>query len=67
IPTGGGALYHPDYSVEPVRHPLTEMTLTEEGAVRQALLFPGETAEATEEERGSFSPEVQELLNLPPN
>lgn len=67
IPTGGGALYHPDYSVEPVRHPLTEMTLTEEGVVRQALLFPGETAEATEEERGSFSPEVQELLNLPPN
>ncbi len=66
IPTGGGALYHPDYSVEPIRHPLTEMMLTEEG-VRQALLFPGETTEATEEERGSFSPEVQDLLNLPPN
>ncbi|HLX06704.1 MAG TPA: Type 1 glutamine amidotransferase-like domain-containing protein, partial [Thermoanaerobaculia bacterium] len=22
IPSGGGAVYHPDYSVEPVRHPL---------------------------------------------
>lgn len=41
IPTGGGALYHPDYSVEPVRHPLTEVELTESGP-RQAMLFPGE-------------------------
>ncbi len=62
IPTGGGALYHPDYSVEPVRHPLVEVTLTEEGP-RQALLFPGESAEVERaEERGTFSPEVQELL-----
>lgn len=71
IPTGGGALYHPDHSVEPVRHPLVEMSLTEEG-VRQALLLPGEVAqtgeiEPTEEERGTFSPEVQELLNQRPN
>jgi hypothetical protein len=66
IPSGGGARYHPDYSVEPVRHPLVEMSLTDEG-VRQALLFPGEVAEATEEERGTFSPEVRELLDLPPN
>ncbi len=43
VPTGGGAIYHPDYSVEPVRHPLTEVSLDEEGNVRQALLFPGET------------------------
>jgi hypothetical protein len=35
--------------------------------VRQALLFPGEVAEATEQERGTFSPEVQELLNQTPN
>jgi hypothetical protein len=66
IPSGGGAIYHPDYSVEPVRHALVEMSVTEEG-VRQALLFPGEVAEATEEERGTFSPEVQELLNQKPN
>lgn len=47
IPTGGGALYHPDHSVEPVRHPLVEMSLTDEG-VRQSLLLPGEVAEAEE-------------------
>ena len=41
IPTGGGALYHPDYSVEPVRHALTEVEATESG-LRQALLLPGE-------------------------
>jgi cyanophycinase len=46
IPTGGGALYHPDYSVEPVRHPLTEVELAESGP-RQALLFPGESGEET--------------------
>jgi hypothetical protein len=44
IPTGGGALYHPDYSVEPIRHPLTEVEGTESG-LRQALLLPGETQE----------------------
>jgi cyanophycinase-like exopeptidase len=43
IPTGGGALYHPDYSVEPVRSPLTEVELTPSGP-RQALLFPGQGA-----------------------
>jgi peptidase E len=63
IPTGGGAVYHPDYSVEPIRHPLTEVSLTEEGTVRQALLFPGESTEAEPAERGTFSPEVQSLLN----
>ena len=43
IPTGGGALYHPDYSVEPVRNPLTEVQLTPSGP-RQALLLPGQGA-----------------------
>jgi cyanophycinase len=54
IPTGGGAIYHPDYSVEPVRHPLSEVSLDEEGKVRQALLFPGEveTVEAPPEGEG---------------
>lgn len=41
VPTGGGALYHPDYSIEPIRHPLAEVTLTEEGEPRVALLIPG--------------------------
>jgi hypothetical protein len=40
IPSGGGALYHPDYSVEPLRNPLVEVDQTENG-VRQALLLPG--------------------------
>jgi peptidase E len=62
IPTGGGAVYHPDYSMEPVRHPVVEVSMTEEGQVRQALLFPGETTEAEPQERGTFSPEVQALL-----
>ncbi len=44
IPSGGGALYHPDYSVEPVRHPLTEVSQTEAG-VQQALLLPGVASE----------------------
>jgi peptidase E len=48
IPTGGGALYHPDHSVEPVRHPLVEMSRTEEEGVRQSLLLPGEVAQAGE-------------------
>jgi hypothetical protein len=42
IPTGGGALYHPDYSLEPVRHPLTEVEATDDG-LRQALILPGES------------------------
>ncbi len=47
IPTGGGALYHPDYSIEPVRHPVAEVDLPEnpenpENGPRLALLFPGE-------------------------
>jgi hypothetical protein len=40
IPSGGGALYHPDYSLEPVRHTLTEVESTASG-LRQAVLFPG--------------------------
>lgn len=46
IPTGGGALYHPDHSMEPVRQPLTEIVRTDEGTT-QALLFPGQVAEAS--------------------
>lgn len=44
IPTGGGALYHPDYSLEPVRHPLTEIELRE-GELRTSLVLPGTEAE----------------------
>lgn len=41
IPSGGGALYHPDYSVEPVRHPVAEVEMAGEGP-KLALLLPGE-------------------------
>lgn len=43
IPSGGGALYHPDYSVEPVRHPLVEVSQGDKGPL-QALLLPGQGA-----------------------
>jgi hypothetical protein len=68
IPSGGGALYHPDYSVEPVRHPVVEVSQGEEG-VRQALLLPGEIsapdqdaageAAAEEEAEGAGTPEAE--------
>jgi hypothetical protein len=61
IPSGGGAVYHADFSVEPVRHPLVEMTQTEEG-VRQALLFPGETAEVERTEAPPPRPNYLEEL-----
>ncbi len=61
IPTGGGAVYHPDYSVEPVRHPLTEVELAENGP-RQALLFPGETAEAPPAEENPKVMSQEEIL-----
>lgn len=66
IPSGGGAIYHPDYSVEPVRHPLVEVNVTDEG-VRQALLFPGETQEIEEAEEHQPRPRVvsqEEAISL---
>ena len=43
IPSGGGAIYDPDHSVEPVRHPLVEVSQAESG-MQQALLLPGQAA-----------------------
>ena len=62
IPSGGGALYHPDYSVEPVRHPLTEVEIAESGP-RQALLMPGQTAEVPPEEEHPRVLSQEELLD----
>lgn len=39
IPSGGGALIHPDLSVEPIRHPLTEVRFAN-NRVTQAMIFP---------------------------
>jgi hypothetical protein len=50
IPSGAGALYHSDYSVEPVRSPLTEVERAETGGLRQALLLPGAGQAAADEE-----------------
>ena len=41
IPTGGGAIIHPDLTVEPIRHPVVEFKLSR-GQVRQALLMAPE-------------------------
>jgi hypothetical protein len=61
IPSGGGALYHPDYSVEPIRHPLSEFELAESGT-RQALLFPGSTTEVRPDEEGPRTMSQEEVL-----
>ena len=29
LPTGGGAIYHPDHTIEPLRHPLVRLSLKE--------------------------------------
>jgi hypothetical protein len=57
IPSGGGALYHPDYSVEPVRHPLTEVEVTGDG-LRQALLLPGVGRQGDDGGEGETKSEV---------
>jgi hypothetical protein len=41
IPLGGGAVMHPDLTVEPVRKTLVEIAV-EDGVVRRALLVPGD-------------------------
>lgn len=44
IPTGGGLVYHPDQTVEPVRHPVVEV-LEVEGKLAGSLLFPGKNSD----------------------
>lgn len=39
IPTGGGLVYHPDQSIEAIRHPLYEFSI-EGGEIRHDLLLP---------------------------
>lgn len=39
IPAGGGAFYHTDHSVEPVRKPLQEFSL-EDGQLKVSFLYP---------------------------
>jgi hypothetical protein len=44
IPSGGGAVVHPDLTIEPVRKALVEIRV-EDGVVQRALLLPGERGE----------------------
>jgi len=46
IPSGGGVVYHPDASLEPLRYPAVELAPGEEGeaGLRQTLLLPGAPA-----------------------
>jgi peptidase E len=41
IPTGGGLVYHPDQSIEAIRHPLSAFSI-EGGEMRHDLLLPKE-------------------------
>lgn len=43
LPMGGGAIYHSDGSIEPIRLPLTEFMMTDDG-LRDALLLPPDPA-----------------------
>jgi hypothetical protein len=38
LPTGGGAIYHPDHTLEPLRHPLVELSL-QEGEIQSTELW----------------------------
>lgn len=50
IPSGGGLVYHPEGTVEPVRRPVQEIVLAEE-EIRRSLLFPaGAEGEPTDSE-----------------
>ena len=40
LPTGGGAIYHPDHSLEPIRHPLHEFSSRDAGVVSSLLHLP---------------------------
>lgn len=61
IPAGGGALYHPDYSLEPIRQPANEVSLGEDGP-RQALLMPGGAGEPAAAEDSSRIVSQEELV-----
>lgn len=49
IPFGGGFVYHPDHTIEPLRRPLVELRLKGK-EVRQSMLLPGQEKELKDEE-----------------
>lgn len=46
IPAGGGAVYHPDRTLEPIRHPLYEYSVTD-GGITAGMLLPGLNEDGT--------------------
>lgn len=55
IPSGGGLIFHPDQTVEPVRHPVVEV-IEEEGKHRGTLLFPPDPEMEDAEETPASQP-----------
>jgi hypothetical protein len=64
LPTGGGAVVHPDLTIEPLRHPLTEFHL-EGKEVQQALLFPPDPNQEADQEQQE-KPEVEKPRRAAP-
>lgn len=64
IPSGGGLIFHPDQTMEPVRHPVVEV-IEEEGRHKGTLLFPPdesvEVAEDDEEPETTERPPVTRM------
>ncbi|HEX8092145.1 MAG TPA: Type 1 glutamine amidotransferase-like domain-containing protein [Blastocatellia bacterium] len=48
IPKGGGLIYHPDGSIEPIRQALYEFSIKDQ-KIGSTLLFPGESSEVEKE------------------
>lgn len=50
IPSGGGAIFHPDWSMEAIRHPLAEFSLFPDGLKSSMIFPPRPEAEDTKKE-----------------
>lgn len=44
ISAGGGAIYHRDGSLEPVRHPLIEIFSSDDGSLHESMVLPDKSA-----------------------
>jgi peptidase E len=68
LPVGGGAVYHPDWSFEAIRHHLVEFSYVkgenEREEYKRSLIIPGEPTEPTEPPP-TPSPETLEALQAP--
>lgn len=58
IPFGGGLVYHPDHTVEPLRRPAYEFRLRGK-RVEGSMIVPGEVAEEEGDEAGDDTGEVR--------